>query len=51
MIIERNEFDPNFPFRICGSYGEVDATLYDLKELKKEINKILKDEEKKVKSK
>lgn len=47
MIIERNEFDPNFSFRICGSYGEVDATLQDLKELKKQINEILKSREKK----
>lgn len=47
MIIERNEFDKNFPFRICGSYDEVDVTLQDLKELKKQINEILKNEGKK----
>ena len=47
MIIERNEMDKNYPFKICGDWDDVVfATLDDLKELKRQINKILKEEEK-----
>ena len=47
MIIKRNEMDKNYPFKIRGGYGDVDATLQDLKELKKQIEKVLKEEERK----
>ena len=47
MIIKRNKMDKNYPFKICGGYGDVDATLQDLKELKKQIEKVLKEEERK----
>ena len=47
MIIKRNEMDKNYPFKICGGYSDVDATLQDLKELKKQIEKVLKEEERK----
>ena len=47
MIIKRNEMDKNYPFKICGGYGDVDATLQDLKELKKQIEKVLKEEKRK----
>ena len=47
MIIKRNEMDKNYPFKICDGWdGVVFADLEDLKELKKQINKILKEEEK-----
>ena len=47
MIIKRNEMDKNYPFKICGGWDDVVfADLEDLKELKKEIEKILKEEEK-----
>lgn len=50
MIIKRNEMDKNYPFEICGSWDDVVfASLEDLKELKKQINKILKEEGKKIK--
>ena len=47
MIIRRNEIDKNYTFKICGGYGDIDVTLQDLKELKKQIDKILKKEERK----
>ena len=47
MIIKRNEMDKNYPFKICGSWDDaVFADLEDLKELKKQIDKILKEKEK-----
>ena len=37
--------DKNYPFKICGCWDDVVfADLEDLKELKKEIEKILKEE-------
>ena len=48
MIIKRNEMDKNYPFEICGSWEDiVYADLEDLKELKRQIDKILKEEERK----
>ena len=47
MIIKRNEMDKNYPFKIRGGYGDIDVTLQDLKELKKQIDKVLKEEERK----
>ena len=47
MIIKRNEMDKNYPFKICGGWDDVDVTLQDLKELKKQIEKVLKEEERK----
>lgn len=47
MIIRQNGIDKNYPFKICGGYGDIDVTLQDLKELKKQIDKILKKEERK----
>lgn len=45
MIIKRNKMDKNYPFEICGGWDDVVfADLEDLKELKKEIEKILKEE-------
>ena len=48
MIIKRNEMDKNYPFEICGAWDDVVfADLEDLKELKRQIDKILKEEERK----
>ena len=47
MIIKRNEMDKNYPFEIYGGWEDVVfADLEDLKELKRQIDKILKEEEK-----
>lgn len=47
MTVERNE-DRNYPFTIEGGWGDkVYCTLEDLKEIRKEINKILKEEKEK----
>ena len=48
MIIKRNEMDKNYPFKICGGWEDVVyADLEDLKELKRQIDKILKEEKRK----
>ena len=44
MRIERSN-DRSYPYTICGGWGDkVYCSLDSLKELKKEINKILKEE-------
>ena len=48
MIIKRNEMDKKYPFKICGGWDDVVfSDLEDLKELKRQIDKILKEEERK----
>lgn len=48
MQIERDKYDKNYPFKISNSWEqEVSCTLADLKELKKQINKILAEEKQK----
>ena len=42
MRIEKNEYDKLYPYTICGSWGDkVCCDEEDLKELKKEIEKVL----------
>lgn len=48
MRIEYNDHDKNYPYTIYGGWGDkVYCSLNGLKELKNEINKILKEEENK----
>jgi hypothetical protein len=46
MRIEYNKHDQNYPYTIHGGWGDkVYCNLKDLKNLKNEINKILRQEE------
>lgn len=48
MIIEKNDYDKNYPYTIIGGWGDkVYCDENDLKKLKKQIEKILKENEKK----
>lgn len=50
MQIERDKYDSYYPFIISNSWEqEISCTLADLKELKKQINKILAEEKQKKK--
>lgn len=45
MRIEYNEYDKSYPYTIHGGWGDkVYCSLDSLKELKNEINKILREE-------
>lgn len=45
MRIEYNEYDKGYPYTIHGGWGDkVYCDLDDLRELKNEINKILREE-------
>ena len=50
MTVEKSE-DRNYPFTIKGDWGDkVYCTLEDLKEIRREINKILKEEKEEKKA-
>ena len=49
MRIEYNEYDKGYPYTIYGGWGDkVYCSLEDLKKIKNEINKILRESKKNI---